>query len=90
MTNFWLVVTIINLISWSLNQMKRPYKSKTKSWIYSFVSSLIDLAQGLIGVVTLGLVTPEWYMKLALWANKRKIMEAINAKSEIPRKMQKD
>jgi uncharacterized membrane protein YjgN (DUF898 family) len=85
MKNGKLVVKIINPINWSLSQMKRPYKSKLKSWAYSYASSWIDLAQGIIGVLTFGFVTPGWDMQLMLWASKNIIIRRINANNDKPR-----
>jgi uncharacterized membrane protein YjgN (DUF898 family) len=64
--------------------MHRPHKSKTKSWLYSYALSWIELVQGLIGVITFGIVTPEWDTKFVFWDAKRE-MEAINANYDKPR-----
>ena len=69
--------------------MHRPYKSITKSWLYSFASSWVNLAQGVVGVISLGLITPNWDIDFVFWDAKRQMEKKI-AETKIPRNIQKD
>ena len=57
--------------------MDRSHKNLMISWWRSFVGSWIDFAQGLVGIVTIGLYRPYWDMAYTFYTTKKDMNEKM-------------